>query len=443
MTSILVLAIVAILNFIGGHNPVEIDFTKNKIHAFSDQSTKVLNSLNSDLKADFYGDFATKENYAPLFENYQKLSPFFIFEAIDPFKEPTRVRVAGVSKADTLVLTYQGRSLKVNELTEAKITNAIIKLKKENKSTVCALVGQGELSVEDITQNGFHSLKIALEDQSYVVKEISISEKNIPKECNALIILGPTQIFYPKEIEALTQYLNQGGSAVIGISAILSKKEELPLGFRSLLSKWGINIREGLIIDPDAKKMGVDASLVPISFYNPHHEVTHDSTQSSYFPFARPIEFNLTVPTGFVTESLAKTNENAWAEFDIQSFIQGKAQYNSLTDLKGPLSVAVASEGRSSDPKTLKRTRLVVMGSSQLVNNQYSRLGGNLDFFLNTVSWVLEDESLISIRPKLAESGKVELSENAGGMVFMLIVVIFPSIFVLFGFLLWLRRKSL
>jgi ribose transport system substrate-binding protein len=37
-----------------------------------------------------------------------------------------------------------------------------------------------------------------------------------------------------------------------------------------------------------------------------------------------------------------------------------------------------------------------------------------LDFFLNSISWALEDESLISIRSKDDESGKVELSQNEG-----------------------------
>jgi len=437
---VVVVGIVAVVNFLGAHNQQEIDFTRDKIHAFSDQSEKVMQSLKSELKADFYGTSSARDHYQPLFENYARLSPQFKLEFIDPIKEPARTKAAEVKKMDTLMLSYQGRSIKLNDLNEEKVTNAIIKIEKERPSTVCLLVGHGEASTDDVTQNGMQSLKKALLDQSYVVNESSLSN-GISPTCNSILMMGPRGKFFPAEIKTLAEYLNHGGRAVVSVEASLNKKDDISPEFHDLLSAWGVDVKAGLIVDPEAKKMGVDASLVTITQFNPGHTISKDYAQATYFPFARPIDFTATVPAGFKTASLAKSSAQAWAESDIQSFIKGNAEYNAGKDTMGPLSVAVATSGKIKDSKT--NTRIVVLGSSQLVNNQYARLAGNLDFFMNAVSWVLEDESLISVRTKDLEQGRVEISEKDGTNLFWITIVVVPFAIALFGVLVWLQRKRL
>jgi ABC-type uncharacterized transport system involved in gliding motility auxiliary subunit len=85
----------------------------------------------------------------------------------------------------------------------------------------------------------------------------------------------------------------------------------------------------------------------------------------------------------------------------------------------------------------------VVFGSGQFANNSYSRYGGNLDLFLNSVSWVLEDESMISIRAKDEDDSKIELSQNQGVAIFWICVVIAPLLIAAAGIVIWVRRKKL
>ena len=103
--TVLVIGLVGFVNFLASQYPQKADLTKNKIHTFSDQSSKVMKGLTDELKADFYGDFGSKEKYRPIFENYKKLSNKFKFELVDPNKEPTRSKQAGLKKADTLILS--------------------------------------------------------------------------------------------------------------------------------------------------------------------------------------------------------------------------------------------------------------------------------------------------------------------------------------------------
>ncbi|MGK5087998.1 ABC transporter, partial [Bdellovibrionota bacterium FG-2] len=80
---------------------------------------------------------------------------------------------------------------------------------------------------------------------------------------------------------------------------------------------------------------------------------------------------------------------------------------------------------------------------SQFATNNYSRFGGNLDLLLNSVSWVMEDESLISIRAKEDEAGKVELSQKQGTVIFLLTVIIIPLLVAAGGIAIWAWRRRM
>jgi len=441
--TILVVCLVGVFNFLSSQYPQKLDLTKNKIHTFSDQSMKVMKGLNDELKAEFYGDIGSKEKFRPVFDNYKKLSNKFKFELVDPNKEPTRAKTAGIKKNDTLVLSYKGKTSKVDDISEEKVTNAIIKLTKETRSIVCMIVGHGETSISDATQNGIQGVKKGFEDQSYEVKEITLPQETaIPADCGAIAMVGVNKALFPNEIKMLSTYLDNGGRAVIAIDASITANDQTK-ELREFLKTWGIDVKTGLIIDPVSRALGVDASVPIIAQFNPESPITKDFKQQCYFPFTRPVDVTSPVPVGLKTMWLAKTTPKAWDEMDMNSLAKGTVQYNAGVDLPGPLSAAASVSGKGKDSKATRDTRIVVFGTGQFANNQYSRFGGNIDLFLNSVSWVLEDESMISIRTKDDENGKVELSQNDGIWIFWISVVIIPILIAVFGIVIWVRRKKL
>ena len=441
--TVLVVGLVGVFNFLSSQYPQKFDLTKNKIHTFSDQSTKVMKGLTDELKAELYGDIGSKEKYRPVFDNYKKLSTKFKFELVDPNKEPMRVKQAGIKKADTLMLSYKGRTTKVEEITEEKVTNAIIKITKEGRSTVCMLVGHGENSISNATQDGIQGVKKGFEDQAYEVKELTLAQETaIPADCNVIAMVGVSKALFPAEIKMLSTYLDNGGRAVIATEATITQADQTK-ELRALMQTWGIEIKSGLIIDPVSRQLGVDASVPIIATFNPEHPITKDFKQQCYFPFSRPLDVTNPAPAGIKTYWLAKTTPKAWGEMDMNSIAKGSVQYNPGIDVAGPVTTAVASVGKSKDSKAMRDTRIVVFGSSQFTNNQYSRFGGNLDLFLNSVSWALEDENLISIRSKEDESGKIELSQNEGIIIFWISVIIVPLLIAALGIVIWMRRKKL
>ena len=109
----------------------------------------------------------------------------------------------------------------------------------------------------------------------------------------------------------------------------------------------------------------------------------------------------------------------------------------------GPLNAAIAIEGKVKDSKAARNTRMVVFGSSNFATNNFARYAGNLDFMMNAVSWVMEDESLISIRAKEEGPGKIELSQKSGTFIFLLTVIVIPLLIAAAGLGIWIVRRRL
>ena len=124
-----------------------------------------------------------------------------------------------------------------------------------------------------------------------------------------------------------------------------------------------------------------------------------------------------------------KTSESSWGETNLKN---GSAEFNEGKDIKGPVALAaVSTETISGDEKTKKygkEARTVVIGdsdfASDFASNQYFNHQRNGDLFLNTISWLAEDEDLISIRPKSQENRAIVLTRAGGTILFWLAVVL-------------------
>ena len=103
-------------------------------------------------------------------------------------------------------------------------------------------------------------------------------------------------------------------------------------------------------------------------------------------------------------------------------------------DLKGPLTVAAVA--------TLDKARIVVYGTSNIAANQFFKIQGNPDFFLNAVSWLAEEEDQVSIRPKDVKQTPVFMSSNQAQAVFLLPIVVLPALVLVGGIVAVVRRRA-
>jgi ABC-type uncharacterized transport system involved in gliding motility auxiliary subunit len=442
ITTVLFLGILGVLSFLSSRYSHKWDLTRNKIHTLSDHTSKVVKSLKQEVKVTFFSKLQQKEQFRPLLENYHALNPQFEISYLDPDREPVRAKQMGVKKYGTLHLSVGSRENRIEDITEEKITNALIKLLKEKSPTLCVTTGHGEKLFASQDAEGYASVRKNLMDQSYEVKELALlQETKIPETCDALAILGPTKAFFHSEVKAIAQYLAEGGRGIIALDVNLKGGEYAP-EMVSMLSSWYIRPLQAMIVDPLSRMLGVDASVAVLANFSRTNPITRDFQSNCAFPLTRPLEILPRSPLDLKIEWLAQTTPKSWSVTDLASLEKGEVQFKEGRDRMGPLNAAVTVEGKL-EKSSPKKTRMVVFGTSYFATNHFSRYAGNLDFFLNAVSWVMEDESLISIRSQEEEAGKVELSQKAGNLIFLLTVIVLPILIAIGGLGIWIARKKL
>jgi ABC-type uncharacterized transport system involved in gliding motility auxiliary subunit len=441
---LLVLGLLSVVNFIASKEPYKWDLTRNKINTLSDQTAKFAKALKKPVKITLFTKAAEKERFRPILDNYKALNPsMFEIEYVDPDREPTRTKMAGIKKYGTALLSVNGRESKVEDVNEEKLTNALIKLTKDKTPTLCTVTGHGEKVFTSTDAEGYDSVRKALVDQAYDVKEINIlqEQSKIPAFCDAIAIVGPTKAFFDPEIKAITDYLNNGGRAVVAVDVNLKGTPFAP-ELLKVLEGWNVKADNALIVDPVSRMFNVDASMPIVANFSRTHAITRDfsSTTPSAFPIARPLDITTANPA-LTTDGIGKTTAQSFSVTDFKSIKGGELKVNPATAPKGPFNVAVAVEGKAKDSKATRNTRLVVFGSSSFATNNFARFGVNLDFFVNSVSWVVQDESMISIRAKQDQAGKIELTQRSGAVIFWLTVFVIPFAIAVAGIIIWAVRR--
>lgn len=443
VTIVLILGIVGVINFLSSRYPKKWDLTKGQIHTLSDQTVKIVKSLPKPVKVTYFANARDKEAGRVLLENYKALSPKFELEFVDPIRELTRAKQAALKRdVPTLVLNYETRESKIEDPNEEKITNGLIKITKDKSQTLCIVTGHGEKSFGSSESEGYQSAKKYLDGQSYEAKDITLlQDGKIPDTCNAIALLGPTKGYFDAEVKILRDYFNNGGRGIVALDLNFESGTDYTPEITKLLTDWHIQADKALVVDPVSTLLHMDASVALLATFSKENAITKDFQANCAFPLSRPLEIIPGAPVGMNVQWIAKSTPNSWGMVDLKS--KGSVQFNAGKDKQGPLTVAIAVEGKQKDSKAPRNSRLVVFGSSHFATNNYGRFGGNMDFFLNSVSWTMEDESLISIRKKEDGPGKIELSAKAGNTIGFVTVLLIPILIAGGGVGVWFSRRRL
>jgi ABC-type uncharacterized transport system involved in gliding motility auxiliary subunit len=83
----------------------------------------------------------------------------------------------------------------------------------------------------------------------------------------------------------------------------------------------------------------------------------------------------------------------------------------------------------------------VVYGNSAFAANGAFGLQGNGNLFLNTVSWLAQDENFISIRPKSPDDRRITMTDAQGRLVSYVLVLLLPVGIIGAGINVWAQRR--
>jgi ABC-type uncharacterized transport system involved in gliding motility auxiliary subunit len=242
---------------------------------------------------------------------------------------------------------------------------------------------------------------------------------------------GPTSEPFPNELEFIDAFLNKGGGATI-----LLETPPAP-SLSDFMKKWSIDVGNNFVVDASGvgRLFGAGPSIPLVTNYG-QHKITERFNVMTFFPFVRSVAPAQNPPQGLQVEQLLASNEQSWGESDLKS---NQAGFDAKVDMKGPVSLAVVA---TKDLGENKKGRLVVYGDSDFASNNGFGLQGNGNLFLNTISWLAQDENFISIRPKDPEDRRLTMTEAQGRLVSYVMLLFLPVGVLLTGISVWMKRRK-
>jgi ABC-type uncharacterized transport system involved in gliding motility auxiliary subunit len=445
--SLLVIAILVVIQIIFTLNNIQIDLTKQKKYSLSDQTVKALQGLKETVEAYyFYSVKARNSDIEDTLKQYEKKSSKFKFISVDADKNPSIAKKFNVDRYGIVVLSRKNKGSfeKIDQLTEEGLTNGLIRLSRDTKKKMYFSKGHGEPSLDapKNEKNGYSALKEELESYNYEVKEIELfNSDKIPDDCSILFIAGIQSDLFDREIKLLQNYIKRGGKIIISFPPMVSAPNLI-----NLLKSIGVIVHNDIVVDKLGTMFGGDV-LMPIISTFEQHEITKGFRVALFFPMCRTFAFNDNI-TGVSSNSLAKTNTTSWGETDLAGIKKGIAKFDSGVDLQSPLTVAgivnINNETFKPDwdaTTKLTQTKVAVLGSSEFINNTFLSASGNKDFILNTISYLAEEGDMISIRPKDRSFEPVFMSKIAGRMLFLIPTVLLPLIVLGIGIMVFIKRR--
>ncbi len=435
--TIAVIAILGVLNFVGFRHKKTFDLTTEKLYTLSDQTRNIVSGLKQDLTVARF-DKTPNATFDDLMTEYKALSPHFKYQFVDPQQKPEVAQDLGATHMGDVIAAYGPRkehlqSGQHSEPGEEDVTGAIVKLTSDKVKEVCFVTGHGEKSLTDTSQEGYSQIDAGLKKENYATKTVNlIAENGVPADCSALVIAGPKQTYYPQETAMLGKFLDAGGDALILVDPATDPKLD------DLFQSWNVAVGNDVVVD--ASGMGQlfgGGPIIPVVQDFGSSPITKGFQGSvAFFPLARTAAISDKSKTIPQTVELLKTSERSFTIPKLEPG-QKKISFDPKTDKIGPLSLGVSANRKVGE----KEARLVVIGNSQFAANPWVTQQRNGDLFYNSVDWLAQDESLISIRPKSATNRRVNLSEAQSAVLHWVDLVFLPGLVIFSGVYIWWKRR--
>ncbi|MDJ0563768.1 MAG: Gldg family protein, partial [Microcystis sp. M49629_WE12] len=106
ITTIIVLGVIGLINFLALRYPYRVDLTENQIFSLSPQTERLLTNLSKPVKVWIFSTRGISGNEEELLANYQRKNPQFQYEIVNPEKKPNIVQEFKKLADDNLSRVY-------------------------------------------------------------------------------------------------------------------------------------------------------------------------------------------------------------------------------------------------------------------------------------------------------------------------------------------------
>jgi len=417
--------------------PLQADLTGEEIFGISEETIKVLKSVDRDIDVYYFVAKGNEDPYVKqAIDMYKGYSGRINFKQVDPARDPAFVKSLGVDVSDNSVIVKSGDRMKIIDASvlydttfqqqgivafalEVKLTAAIEYVMKESDVNVRFTSGHEEMGEALFTD--------ILTTENATVSTIDLKVADIPEDTAVLYIIGPKRDFSADEISKIQTYVNGGGA----LNVSLDYGNTLPLFEQFMKEYYGVTFENNIIAETDTSKIVTNNPLY--LFPEPlAHDVTNDIIAKKIgvlWPNARGIKIE--EKAGVESQVLLKTSDSAIAQEG--EAVTEKQSFN--------LAAAVTAYGSSG-----KKAKIIVAGTSFYCANMFLQEANvaNADFVRNSYNYLYGGEiSTLSITPKNVGVNYLKLSLSEI-ILYAIVVGVIPPVLILgAGVFVWFKRRRL
>jgi len=455
--SVIFIAVVIVINMIVSTIPSkysEIDISSQKLYSIGDETKKMLKDLEKDVTIYQIAQSGSEdENISNLLKKYEDESKHIKVEQKDPVVNPKfvsqytsddlsanslivvcgdRNKVIDYNNIYETSIDYQTYSSQTTGFDgEGQITSAIGYVTSENLPVLYTVEGHGEKDMDS-------SIKEDIEKANMDIKSLNLlTEGTVPDDADCLFIDSPSTDFSSDEKDAIIEYLENGGKAIIFSDYTT---EDMP-NFDAILENYGVQRTEGVVFEGDNQHYAMQMPYYLVPTIN-STDASSETASAGYYvlaPYAQGIKQLDDVRDTVKIESILTTSDQAYSKTDLNSNTIEKED----GDVEGPFDLGVSiTEGLDDD----KETQIVYYSTSNLMDSQTNQMvsGGNEKLIMESLKWMTdtEESASVSIPSKSLEVSYLTITDYDAAFWKICTIALIPGIFLVIGFVVWIKRRK-
>jgi ABC-type uncharacterized transport system involved in gliding motility auxiliary subunit len=414
---------------------LRFDLTPQKKYSLSALTVQALHALKEPVQATVFYRRGDREKHDELLNLMAQETPLFSYQLFDLDRAPGLAQRYGVTAYGMTVVETANNRLTIPLADEERLLNALLRVVQSEK-TVYFLVGHGENDLIDAEERtGYGVLKKVLETENYRVRPLPLlTARRIPADADLVIISGPKGELAPAELDALSAYCRAGGNALFMLDPYTAPQ------LSRYLAQFGFILDDSVIVD-DQNQVAGGEPLMPMISNFAKDVFPREPRGEPMLPVVQPVR----VQDG-KAQAFAFSSDTSWVVKNRERAERNQLDFKAGEDERGPFPVAAVATVKGEKPG-----KIIVLGDSDFVNNFYVRVPGNVDFFMNTVGWMLGRQELVAIgrtpNAPVSKRGSTPqqslyLTATQSRLFFWIMVILEPAFVFLVGMVVFARRRQ-
>lgn len=431
--TLLVVAALALVLGVAIHFRKTWDFSRQGQNSLSQKTLDALASLDQPVSVHglLKDSDRRREGYWDLLQLYRRASDKVRVEVFDPNARPAALASLGLSAEDrnaikdgVSVAVAGARKVAFRGMAEEDVTNAILEAGSTAPRVVGFVRGYGERDPGSTADAGMSRARDALKAEYYDVADVRL-DVPIPPDVTTLIVAGPQAAAPRADLDRLAAWLEAGGRLLLLVDP------QYDAGFGEVASRWGVRAKDLRVLDRRDNLRGQPE--IPLAKDFSKHPIVRG------FGAGMP----LALPLPAAVEDFEPGDPAVFHEALVQSsaFAEGLTPAGSRE--QGPFALAAASyKAIEASGRREAETRVVLVGNAAFATNGFLAESSNRNFFLNCVGWLSRSRGLVTIRRQPLQGQTLTISRGEF-RIFEALVVLPPALVVVFGLIVFYRRRGL